>query len=102
MSLDVAQQVGTKNDGHNSKIKQPATHAIVIVYFPNFSSCSYFFYFFNFFIFSTIFYIFVQTENTRDGSIKSFSPNRIKMRSTENQARSLKSVQQLWSLRSPT
>jgi hypothetical protein len=56
MSLGVAQQVGTKNDGQNSKDKQLATHAIIFIYFPDFSSYHCFFaifYFLNYY-----FYIF--------------------------------------------
>jgi hypothetical protein len=58
MSLDVAQQVGTKIDGQNSKNKQPT---IVFIYFPNFSSsrCFYLFYFFNY-----IFIFFSKQGNT--------------------------------------
>jgi hypothetical protein len=82
MSLCIAQQVGIKNDGHNSKNKQPATHAIIFIYFPNFSS-------------------YPNREHT-DGSTKIFSLKRVKMWSIENQARSLKNMQQLWSFMSPT
>jgi hypothetical protein len=56
-------------------------------------------FFCNFFIFWTIFLYFLWTRNTWDGSIKSFSLNRVMIWSIENQERSLKSVQQLWSLR---
>jgi hypothetical protein len=56
MSLAVAQQVGIKNDGQNSKNKQPATHAIILVYFPDFSSCRCFFA--TFLFFELFFYIF--------------------------------------------
>jgi hypothetical protein len=57
MSLGVAQQVGTKNDGQNSKNKQPTTHTIIFLFFPNFSSGRWIFA--TFLFFSTIFlYIF--------------------------------------------
>jgi hypothetical protein len=84
------QQVEIKNDGQNSKNKQPATHAIIFVYFSNFFSSRCFFA--TFLLFQLFFYIFLQTGNTRDGSTKSFSLNRVKIWSTKNQARSLKSV----------
>jgi hypothetical protein len=99
MSLGLAQQVGINNDGQNSKNKQLATHAIIFVYFPDFPPVVAFL---QLFIFSTIFLYFSPNREHTGWKHKSFNLNRVKLWSTENQARSLKTVQQLWSLRSPT
>jgi hypothetical protein len=63
MSLDVAQQDGTKDDGQNSKNKQLATRAIVFLFFMIFPLVVVFlqlFYFFRYF-----FDIFLQRAHTR-------------------------------------